>query len=66
MEVYYLLVWCEDAGVWHTADQCEADSYRHAMAHLCGMNPRLWKHTLWSVVSHYDLDEALARKPAFA
>jgi hypothetical protein len=59
--VYYLLVACEDSGIWHEADQCEADSLRHAETILRNSNPRLWKHTLWAVVAHHDLEEALAR-----
>ena len=63
---YYLLVWCEDSGVWHQADECEASSLRKAMAMLRGRNPRLVLHGVSAVVAHEDLDEALSRNPRSA
>ena len=63
MAAYYLLVWCEDVGEWHQADQCEADTLRHAESILRSSNPRVWKHTLWAVVAQWDLEEALTRRP---
>ena len=41
MDLYYLLVWCEDSAQWHEADQCEERSLRRATALLRGRNPRL-------------------------
>ena len=63
MRAYYLLVWCEDSRVWHTADQCEAENLRAAESVLRCSNPRVWKHALWAVVAHWDLEEALHRVP---
>jgi len=63
VEVYYLLVWCENAGEWHQADECEADSLRYATSLLRSSNPRLWRHSVWAVVAQCDLEEALSRTP---
>ena len=63
MAAYYLLVWCEDIGEWHEADQCEAESLPDATSILRNSNPRVWKHSLWAVVAHCELEEALCRRP---
>ena len=60
---YYLLVWCEDSGVWHQADECEERSLRRATALLRGRNPRLVLRGVSAVVAHEELDEALSRNP---
>jgi hypothetical protein len=63
MYAYYLLVWCEDSGVWHQADECEERSLRRATALLRGRNPRLVLRGISAVVAHEELDEALSRNP---
>jgi hypothetical protein len=60
---YYLLVWCEDSGVWHQAGECEERSLRRATALLRGRNPRLVLRGIIAVVAHDELDEALSRDP---
>ncbi len=61
---YYLLVWCEDAGCWWQADECEERSLNRAIAMLKGRNPRQCRAGRpWAVVAQYELEEALHRKP---
>ena len=63
MYPYYLIVWCEDIGEWHQADQCEAEKLRDAENIFRCAHPRVWKASLWAVVSQPDLEEALCRRP---
>ena len=63
-QYYYLLVWCEDSGMWWQADECEERSLGRAIACLRGRNPRLCKPGQpWAVVAGDELEEALARRP---
>ncbi len=65
MNAYYLLVWMEDSGCWWTADECEAQSRRGAVAMLRGRNPRqCCLGRLWAVVGLDEMAEAMKRKPA--
>jgi hypothetical protein len=60
----YLLVWCEEAGCWWQADECEERSLGRAIATLKGRNPRQCRAgRSWAVVAQYELEEALNRKP---
>ena len=62
---YYLLVWCEDAGCWWQADECEERSLGRAFAMLKGRNPRQCRAGQpWAVVVQDELEEALYRKPS--
>jgi hypothetical protein len=63
VDVYYLLVWCEDSGVWWQADECEERSLGRATAFLHGRNPRLVLNGVSAVVHHRDLEEALRQHP---
>jgi len=61
---YYLLVWCEDAGCWWQADECEERSLTRAIAMLKGRNPRQCRAgRSWAVAAQYGLEESLHRKP---
>ncbi len=64
MTAYYLLVWMEDSGCWWTADECEEQSRRGAVAMLRGRNPRQCRPgSPWAVVALDELGEALSRRP---
>ena len=63
MDVFYLLVWCEDSREWHEADQCEEQSLGRAKSRLRSRNPRLVRHSLTTVVHHSGLDYALRQNP---
>ena len=63
MDVYYLLVWCEDSAEWWQADECEERTLRRATALLHGRNPRLALRGTTAVVEHAELAEALTRHP---
>ncbi len=59
---YYLLVWCEDAGCWWQADECEERSLGRAFAMLKGRNPRQCRAGQpWAVVVQDELEDALHR-----
>jgi hypothetical protein len=63
MDLYYLLVWCEDSAQWHEADECEEYSLRRAKALLRGRNPALVLGGLTAVVHRSGLEDALRRNP---
>jgi hypothetical protein len=63
VDLYYLLVWCEDSAQWHEADQCEERSLRRATALLRGRNPRLIAGGVTAIVHHTGLDYALRQNP---
>jgi hypothetical protein len=63
VDVFYLLVWCEDSAEWWQADECEERSLRRAEALLRGRNPRLILGGVTAVVHHTGLDYALRQNP---
>ena len=63
MDLYYLLVWCEDSAQWHEADHCEERSLRRATALLRGRNPRLILGGVTAIVHRSGLDYALRQNP---
>ena len=63
MDLYYLLVWCEDSAQWHEADECEEYSLRRARALLRGRNPALVLGGLTAVVHRSGLEDALRQNP---
>jgi hypothetical protein len=63
VDVYYLLVWCEDSAEWWQADECEERSLRRATAILRGRNPRLVAGGVVAVVHRTGLEYALRRNP---
>ena len=63
MDLYYLLVWCEESAQWHEADECEEYSLRRAKALLRGRNPALVLGGLTAVVHRSELEYALCQNP---
>jgi hypothetical protein len=63
VDLFYLLVWCEDSAQWHEADQCEERSLRRAKALLRGRNPGLVLGGVTAVVHCSGLEYALRRNP---
>ena len=63
MDLYYLLVWCEDSAQWHEADECEEYSLRRARALLRGRNPALVIGGVTAVVHSSKLENALRQNP---
>ena len=63
VDMFYLLVWCEDSAQWHEADECEERSLRRATALLRGRNPRLVLGGVTAIVHQSGLEYALRRNP---